>query len=104
MTLAEIRFGIELQQNPTCRAELEEWLTLKLRPRFAGRILPVMEDILLKWRPLMEGGRKSGDTFSHPDLMIAASALHHGLTVVTQKTALARDPVTTCATAIYSGI
>ncbi len=51
---------------------------------FSGRILPVTEDILLKWRTLMEDGRKTGHTYSHPDLVLAATALHHGLTVVTR--------------------
>jgi predicted nucleic acid-binding protein len=64
VNIAEIRFGIELQEDSTRRAQLNDWLTLKLRPAFTGRILPVTEDILLKWRPLMEEGRKIGHTFS----------------------------------------
>jgi predicted nucleic acid-binding protein len=84
VSIAEIRFGIELQEGPVRRTALSDWLTLTLRPAFAGRILPVREDILLKWRLLMESGRKIGHTYSHPDLMIAATALHHGLTVVTR--------------------
>jgi hypothetical protein len=65
VSIAEIRFGIELQQDMMRRTDLNEWLTLTLRPAFAGRILPVTEDILLKWRTLMEDGRKSGHTYSH---------------------------------------
>jgi toxin FitB len=84
ISIAEIRFGIELQQDVTRRAELTEWLTRTLRPAFTGRILPVTEDILLKWRLLMESGRKVGHTYSHPDLVLAATALHHGFTVVTR--------------------
>ena len=53
---------------------------------FAGRVLPITEEIMLKWRVLLEGGRKHGHTFSEPDLIIAATALHHGLTVVTRDT------------------
>ena len=60
VSIAEIRFGIELQEDVTRRAELTDRLTLTLRPAFAGRILPVTEDILLKWRLLMEDGRKIG--------------------------------------------
>jgi toxin FitB len=82
VSIAEIRF--ELQEDATRRADLNDWLTLTLRPAFAGRILPVTEDILLKWRTLMEDGRKTGHTYSHPDLVIAATALHHGLTAVTR--------------------
>jgi predicted nucleic acid-binding protein len=51
---------------------------------FAGRVLPITEDVMLRWRLLLEDGRKSGHTYSQPDLIIAASALHHGLTVVTR--------------------
>jgi toxin FitB len=64
VSIAEIRFGIELQQDPARRAELHNWLTLTLRPTFAGRILPVTEDILFKWRLLLENGRKIGHTYS----------------------------------------
>jgi predicted nucleic acid-binding protein len=35
-------------------------------------------------RPLVEEGRKSGHTFSQPDLIIAATALQHGLTIVSR--------------------
>ena len=84
VSIAEIRFGIELQQDVTRRAELNEWLMRTLRPAFAGRILPVTEDILLKWRTLMEDGRKTGHTYSNPDLLLAATALQHGFTVVTR--------------------
>ncbi|MGO9648327.1 MAG: type II toxin-antitoxin system VapC family toxin [Terriglobales bacterium] len=84
VTLAEIRFGIELVAEPNRRAELSEWLTHKVRPRFDGRVLQVTEDIMLKWRLLVEEGRKAGHTFSQPDLIIAATAIHHGLTVVTR--------------------
>jgi toxin FitB len=84
LSIAEIRFGIELQQDATRRGELQDWLNLTLRPTFAGRILPVTEEILLKWRLLLESGRKSGHTYSHPDLLLAATAQYHGLTVVTR--------------------
>jgi predicted nucleic acid-binding protein len=87
VTLAEIRFGIELVSDANRRAELNEWLTHKVRPMFAQRILPVSEDIMFKWRLLVEDGRKSGHTFTQPDLIIAATGLHHGLTVVTRDTA-----------------
>jgi predicted nucleic acid-binding protein len=35
---------------------------------------------------LVEEGRKQGHTFSQPDLLIAASALQHDLTVVSRDT------------------
>ena len=84
VTLAEIRFGIELVSEPHRRAELNAWLTHKVRPMFDRRVLPITEDIMLKWRVLVEEGRKAGHTFSQPDLIIAATAIHHGLTIVTR--------------------
>jgi predicted nucleic acid-binding protein len=84
VTLAEIRFGIEVVTDATKRAELYAWLAHKVRPMFEQRVLPVTEEIMFKWRLLVEDGRKAGCTFSQPDLIIAATALHHGLTVVTR--------------------
>jgi predicted nucleic acid-binding protein len=84
VTVAEIRFGIELVAEPNRRAELNDWLVHKVRPMFANRILPVTEDIMFRWRLLVEEGRKVGHTFSQPDLIIAATAVEHDLTVVTR--------------------
>ena len=87
VTLAEIRFGIELVADAGRRVELNDWLTHKVRPLFAQRVLPVSEDIMFKWRLLVEEGRKAGHTYSQPDLIIGATALEHGLTVVSRDTA-----------------
>jgi toxin FitB len=86
VTLAEIRFGIEQVAEPARRAELNDWLTHKVRPMFTQRVLPVSEDIMLKWRLLLEEGRKAGHTFSQPDLIIGATALEYDLTVVSRDT------------------
>jgi predicted nucleic acid-binding protein len=51
---------------------------------FRHRVLDVTEDVMFKWRLLVEEGRKAGHTFSQPDLIIAATALHHGLTLVSR--------------------
>jgi hypothetical protein len=82
VTFAEIRYGIELIADPRRRAELNEWLDHALRPMFGQRVLGITEDVMLKWRLLVENGRRVGHTFSQPDLLIAATALEHGLTVV----------------------
>jgi toxin FitB len=96
VTFAEIRFGIEGVADPSRRAELNDWLANKVRPMFEDRTLPIGDDVMLKWRLLVEDGRKSGHTYSQPDLIIAATAAHYGLTVVTRDTAefeRARVPV-----------
>lgn len=86
VTLAEIRFGIELVTDANRRAELKAWLTHKVRPLFAQRVLDVSEDVSFKWRLLVGEGRKSAHTYSQPDLFIAATALHYGMTVVSRDT------------------
>ncbi|WP_295879896.1 type II toxin-antitoxin system VapC family toxin [uncultured Thiohalocapsa sp.] len=87
VTFAEIRYGIELLADPGRRAALTHWLDHRLRPMFAGRILPLCEDTLLHWRLIIESGRTRRHPFSHPDVLIAAGAARHGLTVVTRDTA-----------------
>jgi hypothetical protein len=96
VTFAEIRFGIERVADPVRRGELNDWLAHKVRPLFERRVLPISEDVMFKWRLLVEDGRKAGHTYSQPDLIIAATALQHGLTVVTGDTSdfqKARVPV-----------
>jgi toxin FitB len=51
---------------------------------------------MFKWRLLVAEGRKVGHTFSQPDLIIAATGLQHGLTIVSRDTReflMARVPV-----------
>src|ERR1700733_13260674 len=96
VTFAEIRFGIELVAEPGRRAELNDWLGLKVSPMFQQRVLPASENIKFKWGLLVEDRRKTGHTFSQPDLIIGATALPHGLTVVTRDVSYyqkARAPV-----------
>ena len=96
VTFAEIRFGIERVGDATRRAELNDWLAHKVRPMFEQRALAVTEDVMFKWRLLVADGRKAGHAYSQPDLIIAATALHHGLTVVSRDTSdfrKARVPV-----------
>jgi predicted nucleic acid-binding protein len=56
VTLAEIRFGIQLLDKADRRAALNEWLTHTVRPMFEQRVLPITEDIMLHWRILVEEG------------------------------------------------
>lgn len=96
VTLAEIRFGIERVVEIARLAELSASLENKRLPQFSGRVLPVSEDVILKWRLMVDAGRKAGLTYSQPELFIAAKALHHGLTVVSRDAAefrRARVPV-----------
>jgi predicted nucleic acid-binding protein len=86
VVVAEIRFGLATAKDSIRKAALKAWLTYELRPRFRGRTLDVTEDVMLRWRILLEGSRKSGQNYSQPDLLIAATAIEHNLTLVTRNT------------------
>jgi predicted nucleic acid-binding protein len=96
VTFAEIRFGVECVADAGKRAELQNWLDVALRPMFEQRTLPVSEEVMFRWRLLVEAGRKMRHTFSQPDLIIAATGVCYGLTVVTRDVRefeMARAPV-----------
>ena len=88
VTIAEIRYGIELKRDdPLFQAELTTWLERDLRSYFAGRILPVDEEIILEWRRMVTRGRAVNHTFAQPDLFLAATAAVHALAVATRNIA-----------------
>ena len=87
VVVAEIRFGIETVPDVTRRDYLASWLETVIRPMFAGRILSLTEDILLRWRLMLETSRKRGHKIAEPDLMLAATASEYGLTIATRDTA-----------------
>ena len=75
---------VERQPDLKFRNELTVWLDHRLRPWFAGRILPVDEEVILEWRRMVARGREHAITFSQPDLFIAATAQVHALVVCTR--------------------
>jgi predicted nucleic acid-binding protein len=87
VSVAEIRSGIERAPSPDFRAELEAWVRDGLLPWFGERILEVNERVLLRWRWLVWEGQRTNYTFAQPDALLAATALEHGLGVVTRNTA-----------------
>jgi toxin FitB len=49
-----------------------------------GRIIDIGEEEVLRWRLLIDIGKRRNLTFSQPDLFIAATALTRGLILVTR--------------------
>jgi hypothetical protein len=86
VTFAEIRFGIGRIEDAARRHTLNHWLDSELRPWFRERVIEIDEAVILRWREMVEAGRKRRHTFSQPDLFIAASADLHGLCVATRNT------------------
>jgi len=58
VSLAELRYGIEILPDPARRAELRLWLNTVIRPIFTGHVLSADEAVMLEWRVLMQYGRK----------------------------------------------
>lgn len=84
VTFAEIVFGIEQLSDAARRADLQSWLDNMLRPLFVGRVLPITEDVIVRWKTMIVEGRKRRHTFGQPDLFIAAIAALQDLVVVTR--------------------
>ena len=68
------------------RAQLEQWLTQDLEAWFSGRILPVDCQVALRWASLVAQGSRTGRILPTVDSLIAATALTHGLAIVTRNT------------------
>jgi predicted nucleic acid-binding protein len=83
LVLGEIRLGVERlrPRNPNQAESLEHWLA-SLEGRFADRILAIDNVIAHAWGRL--GAR---DPLPPVDGLLAATALVHGLIVVTRDTA-----------------
>ena len=79
VTLAEITYG-----DAARRTDLRLWLERNLRPMFAGRILAITEDVIVRWKTMVVEGQKRRHTFGQPDLFIAAIAALQGLVVVSR--------------------
>ncbi len=80
LVLGEIQRGIRLVEprDATLADTLQQWLD-RLRSQYRERLLPIDADVALVW------GRLSAIR-SVPDVdgLLAATALHHGMTLVTR--------------------
>src|SRR3954464_12913062 len=83
VTFGEIRKGIASSSDVTRRIQIENWL-LGVVNRFAGRILPVDLAVADRWGHLAGTCKAKGVTLPVIDGILAATALHHNLTLVTR--------------------
>ncbi len=84
LTLGEIRKGLAGLPQGKRRTHLETWLEIELRDRFAGRILPIDAAVADRWGSLAAHAKSQGKGLSTIDGLLAATALHHNLTVVSR--------------------
>ena len=85
LTLGEIREGITSLRDGARRLSLEAWLDRDLALRFSDRIISIDLDVADRW------GRIAGNARKKPlpviDGLLAATALHCDLTLVTRNIA-----------------
>jgi toxin FitB len=86
ITVGEIARGVELLDDGKRKAALRHWLDADLPARFGARLLPIDRETALVWGGVMAGARAAGKGLGVMDAWIGASALRHGLTLVTRNT------------------
>jgi predicted nucleic acid-binding protein len=84
VSVGELRRGFTLLPQSKRRMQLEQWFEHYLLPLFANRILPVTQSVGNRWGVLSAECRLRGTPLNTADGMIAATALEHGLTLVTR--------------------
>jgi toxin FitB len=88
LTLGEIRQGLAGLAQGKRRTHLETWLEIDLQARFAGRIVALDAAIADRWGVIAAEAKRRGKALSVIDGLLAATALHHNLVVVSRN---ARD-------------
>ena len=86
LTIGEIRKGINSLPRSNKRVLLESWLVNDLVLRFAERIVEVNLDITERWGLISAQAKIAGTPLAVIDGLMAATALHHNLTLVTRNT------------------
>jgi len=84
LTLGEIRKGLTDLPQGKRRTRLETWLEVELRARFSGRLLPIDEQVADRWGHLAAQAKRNGRPLAVIDGLLAATAVHHNLTLVTR--------------------
>ena len=85
LTLGEIRKGLAALPQGRRRSRLEGWLETELQARFSGRILSIDAEVADRWSLLAANAKTIGKSLSTIDGLLAATAIHHNLTVVSRK-------------------
>ena len=86
ITLGELGDGIARMPPGKRRKGLETWFE-GLHARYGSRIVPVDATVARRWGALSGALRRNGVATSMADGLIAATALVHGMTLVTRNSA-----------------
>ena len=84
VSIGELRRGFALLPQGEQRSRLEQWFETDVLLWFGERILPLTKEVADRWGQLDAACQLRGTPANTADGMIAATALEHGLTVVTR--------------------
>ena len=84
LTLGEIRNGVQRLRAGRRRGRLESWLHVDLPSRFQDRVLPIDAAIADRWGRISAIAAAKGKPVPVIDGLLAATAIHHNLTLVTR--------------------
>jgi predicted nucleic acid-binding protein len=84
VSLAELRYGVELMPAGRRRGRLEQWLRHELPLRFENRIVPVDTAVADAWGRTVSRSEAAGRPIGAMDAFLAATAEIHQLTFVTR--------------------
>lgn len=84
LTFGELQKGIARLPDNLKRRRLQEWVEHELQLRFAGRILSIDHEVATLAGQLQGTSESQGFTLPVVDSLIAATALHNGLSVVSR--------------------
>jgi predicted nucleic acid-binding protein len=84
ISIGEIQKGIVRLPDSPRKDDLTKWLQSELMPRFGNRLLVLDTGILLAWGALTARIEAAGKQMPAIDSLIAATALHHDLILVTR--------------------
>lgn len=83
ITIGEITKGISFLEKGLRKTKLEGWLT-SIKKHYADKLLPISVDTSEIWGSITAKEQTAGRILSVADGLIAASAIEHGLTLVTR--------------------
>ena len=86
ITIGELMRGVAKLPSGARRTATEAIINDALIPQFESRILPVTHQVMVTWATLTITCERAGRTLHAIDSVIAATALHHRLTLVTRNT------------------
>ena len=87
LTLGELEKGIAKLADSRRKVSLRKWVRSDLATRFEARLLTLDRHVAERWGQLVGASERKGRPLQVIDSLISATAIAHGLTVVSRNAA-----------------